>query len=239
MDWISRSPIAHELYGTNQGVQATSKFERDNSDVDSEAHLSREEQIEKLHTRLRAIHDCVDHLQLLSTSCQCNHLHKLLLIQAECARVSLILGSTAIFSQDKDNGARPQQNFVEAMELYENAIQSAKTYGFAQYEAVGLELYALFWLTSTSRSKDQVASGYLAEAIFVCERWGALAKAQRIRNMYSAVLAAGGRYEMSTTKLSKMKNMPTSHTMFSADLETVVQASHAISHEVLFTRLMP
>lgn len=46
------------------------------------------------------------------------------------------------------------------MELYEAAIQSARTYGFLQYEVIGLELFALFWLTSTSHPKEHVASGY-------------------------------------------------------------------------------
>lgn len=232
LDWISRAPIAHELYGTNKRAATSLKSQQDNSDIESEEHLTREQQIEKLNTRLAAIHDCMDHLKLLSNSCEGNHLHKLLLIRAECARVSLILGSTAIFNQEKGKEEAPKQDFEEAIELYENAIQSAKTYSFQQYEAIGIELFAVFWMTATSRSKDQVASGYLAEAIFVCERWGALAKAQRIRTMYSAVLAAGGRYEVTETKLSKMKTVPVSHTMFSADLETVVQASHAISHEV-------
>jgi hypothetical protein len=47
------------------------------------------------------------------------------------------------------------------MELYEAAIQSTRTHGFAQYEVLGLELFALFWLTATSRPKDHVASGYV------------------------------------------------------------------------------
>jgi hypothetical protein len=76
-----------------------------------------------------------------------------LLIQAECARVSLILGSTAIFARNKETGKREigakvkakegqggkkrkrkKQDFEEAMELYEVAIQSARAYGFTQYE---------------------------------------------------------------------------------------------------------
>jgi hypothetical protein len=98
----------------------------------------------------------------LADSCECNFHHKLLLIKAECARVSLILGSTAIFNRNKD-GQKPKestkQDFEEAMELYESAIQSARTHGFAQYEILGLEMFALFWLTATSRPKEHVAAG--------------------------------------------------------------------------------
>ena len=102
----------------------------------------------------------------LAVSCEHNFQHKLLLMKAECARVSLILGSTAIFKRERreqTNGeviANEKQDFEDAMELYEAAIQSARANGFVQYEVLSLELYALFWLTSTSRPKEQVASGY-------------------------------------------------------------------------------
>lgn len=107
----------------------------------------------------------------LAASSESNFYHKLLLIRAECARVSLILGSTAIFQREgmdkerreeaKKEGGEAKQDFQEAMELYESAIKSARTHGFAQYEALGLELFALFWLTATSCPKEHVASGYV------------------------------------------------------------------------------
>ena len=132
-----------------------------------------------LHARLDSIRECLEVFERykelagrgiissysglissfsLAASCECNFLHKLLLIKAECARVSLILGSTKIFNRNIAQQSN-KQDFEEAMDLYETAIRSARTHGFAQYEVLGLELFALFWLTATTRPKEQVASG--------------------------------------------------------------------------------
>ena len=73
------------------------------------------------------------------------------------------------------------------------------------------------------------------EAIFVCERWGAPAKAQHIRTTYATVIAAAGRYEFGHTRDLARTEESTTQSMFSADLETVVQASQAIISEVLST----
>eukprot|EP00026_Physarum_polycephalum_P000093 Phypoly_transcript_00093.p1 GENE.Phypoly_transcript_00093~~Phypoly_transcript_00093.p1 ORF type:complete len:2228 (+),score=422.82 Phypoly_transcript_00093:105-6788(+) len=307
LDWMSRSPLVRKLYGTkSQTAHSSPKLTHDNRDIEYEKHLSKEDQAERLHQRIDAIHECVDVLERgykpngnktrrksvieknydieserhlsyaeqlelvhkrleyinecigvlerLADSCECNFQHKLLLIKAECARVSLILGSTAIFNRSRKGNQMKievekegkKQDFEEAMELYEAAIQSARAHGFAQYEVLALELFALFWLTATSRPKEHVASGYLVEAIFVCERWGAPAKAQRIRSTYSAVLAAAGRYEFAASSRfptngnlnAKHQTITATQSMFSADLETVVQSSQAIANETDISRLI-
>lgn len=46
---------------------------------------------------------------------------------------------------------------------------------------MGLELYGRFWLTAPRKSKPQIACSYLSEAVFVYEKYGAVAKAQLIR----------------------------------------------------------
>ena len=197
LDWIARSQLVRVLYNVRSSIRpASPKFQHDNSDIENEQHLSREEQVELLHKRISSILECLDVFERyepsireltrrflvhsssgcrrsylsnafcrLTDSCECNFRHKLLLIKAECARVSLILGSTAIFKRERggQRGAEEigKQDFEETMELYEAAIQSARTHGFTQYEIVGLESYALFWLTAPSRPKEQVASGYV------------------------------------------------------------------------------
>jgi hypothetical protein len=169
-----------KLYGTKTQTHSSPKLHHDNSDIECEQYLTDKEQLEILNKRLDSIHESLDIFEKyvfilvskinyifinnccsLATSCECNFRHKLLLIKAECARVSLILGSTAIFNRRVDGKLQEgkKQDFEEAMELYENAIQSAHSNGFAQYEVVGLELYALFWLTATSHTKEHVASG--------------------------------------------------------------------------------
>lgn len=54
------------------------------------------------------------------------------LVQAECARASIIFGTTAPFNGPDQ--VPHKQDFEEAMELYELAIQSASENGFTQYE---------------------------------------------------------------------------------------------------------
>jgi hypothetical protein len=75
------------------------------------------------------------------------------------------------------------------------------------------------------------------DAIFVCERWGATAKVQHIRTTYATVLAASGRYDVVNPGISSAKKSRSgsgTEAMFSADLETIVQASQAIANEVIF-----
>jgi hypothetical protein len=74
------------------------------------------------------------------------------------------------------------------------------------------------------------------DAILVSERWGATAKAQHIRATYAAVLAVSGRYDCihALKSHSQSHSISATETMFSADLETIVQASQAIANEVLF-----
>ena len=71
----------------------------------------------------------------------------------------------------------------------------------------------------------------------MCERWGAPAKAQCIRSTYAAVLALAGRSEFAMGSRpptnSNVGSICATHTMFSADLETVIQASQAIANEVI------
>lgn len=231
MDWLTRSSLARELYAANKRtiLVHSPKFHADTSDAEQEKLLPEDQQLERLQFRISAIRNCIAEIEPLASSCECNYMHKLLLLRAECARIAIILGSTAIFN----DGTGQKQDFEEAVELYEAAIQSARTYGFIQYEVLGLELFGLFWLTAPARSKDYVACGYLVEAIFACERWGAHAKAQRIRSMYAPVLTAGGQYEVAGMKMNKQRSVLTSNTVFSADIETVVQASQAIAKEVL------
>lgn len=228
LDWLSRSPLAYEIFGSNKRTSYAPNFEHLNSDIENEQHLPRQEQIELINYRIRVIGECLTYLIYLSATFKPNFLHKVLLVQAECARVSLIMGSNAIFCPP--NQPAQKQDFEEAIGLYEAAIQSANEHNFAQYKATGLELYGRFWLTAPSLPKDNFACGYLAEAIFVCEKWGAVAKAQSIRTTYSAVLSTMGGYTTNSEVVKTKK--PLSNTTCSLDLETVVQASQTISNEV-------
>ncbi|NEP42376.1 MAG: serine/threonine-protein kinase PknK, partial [Okeania sp. SIO2H7] len=85
--------------------------------------------------------------------CRENFEHKYLLISAEMARIS---------GQD-----------LEAMELYDRAIDSAREHEFIQNEALANELAAKFWL---AKGKVQFANIYLKNARYSYEIWGAKRK---------------------------------------------------------------
>lgn len=76
-------------------------------------------------------------------------------MRAELARVALMFSSTAIYEptnltpsdsvladesdyyEDDDDLKRTKQDFETAIRLYESAIESARRFGFQQFEALG------------------------------------------------------------------------------------------------------
>ncbi len=91
-----------------------------------------------------------------------NFKHKYLVIEAELARI-----------EDK---------IEEAIRNYDNAILTARQNGFLQDEAITCELAAKFYI---SRKMEGVAEGYMQEARFRYEQWGALLKVADLKEKYS------------------------------------------------------
>lgn len=69
---------------------------------------------------------------ILLTFCRENFRHKLLLIQAERARIGMTLGTFRIIEENEE-----KKDWEDALELYERAIAAARHAGFANYEALG------------------------------------------------------------------------------------------------------
>jgi signal transduction histidine kinase/ActR/RegA family two-component response regulator len=95
----------------------------------------------------------LDELRRLSSSCRANLEHKVLLVEAELARVRGL--------------------FDEAAELYQRAVDAAALEGFRLYEALANELAGRFW---KERGLTTVARAYLREAHARYAAWGAKAK---------------------------------------------------------------
>ncbi|MBW4542055.1 MAG: PAS domain S-box protein, partial [Myxacorys chilensis ATA2-1-KO14] len=95
-----------------------------------------------------------------------NHLHKFHLVEAEKARV---LGQ-----------------FLEAEELYEQAIAGAAEHEFIQEEALAYELAAKHYL---ARGREKFAQTYMKEAHHCYERWGATAKVKDLETCYPQFFA--------------------------------------------------
>ncbi|MEL6460070.1 MAG: serine/threonine-protein kinase PknK, partial [Cyanobacteria bacterium J06621_15] len=160
-------------------------------------------------------------MKVWADNCEANFLHKYLIIEAEMAR---------IFA-----------NKLEAMELYDLAIASAKTYGFVQNEALANELAANFWL---GMNKEDFAQIYLRKAYNGYQHWGAKAKVADLENQYSfwlnPKLAKTTNININN-KISQTtinQNSTTTNLGESLDIHTVLKVSQTISNEIVLTKLI-
>ncbi len=144
-----------------------------------------------------------------------NFLHKYLLVQAEIARV---------FGRD-----------IEAIDLYNRAIVSARENEFIQYEALANELAAKFWL-----SKDQAkyAKSHIHDAYYCYQKWGAIRKLEDLEELYPHLLSQ-------KPSQIRLKNALATTTYTSAntgagelDLAAVMKASQAISEYLALDKLL-
>ncbi|MEH2176683.1 trifunctional serine/threonine-protein kinase/ATP-binding protein/sensor histidine kinase [Nostoc sp.] len=162
-----------------------------------------------------------------------NHLHKFYLVEAERYR---ILGE-----------------YIQAMEMYDRAIQGAKENEYIQEEALAHELAAKFYL---GWGREQIAQTYLTNAYYCYVRWGAKAKVYDLEKRYPQLLAPILQSEKirlnSTEIVSTLHNkMPlstfnTGATISSSstsisealDLASVLKASQALSSEIHLEKLL-
>ncbi|MEH2170868.1 MAG: AAA family ATPase [Nostoc sp.] len=161
-----------------------------------------------------------------------NHLHKFYLVEAERDR---ILGE-----------------YIQAMEMYDRAIQGAKENEYIQEEALANELAAKFYL---GWGKEQIAQTYLTNAYYCYVRWGAKAKVYDLEKRYPQLLAPILQWETSrvnpTEIASTLHKMPLSSfnpgmTISSSsssisealDLASVLKASQALSSEIHLEKLL-
>ncbi|MEL7035526.1 MAG: AAA family ATPase [Cyanobacteria bacterium J06592_8] len=158
-----------------------------------------------------------------------NYLQKLQLVEAEKCRV---LG----------------QN-LEAMELYDQAILSAKENEYIQEEALANELTAKFYL---SLGRDKVAQTYMIEAYYCYSQWGAKAKVKDLEERYPQLLASILEQQKislnpfkTIASLEKIQGSISSNTTGiseALDFNSVMKASQVLSGEIeldkLITQLM-
>ena len=165
-------------------------------------------------------------MKIWANNCEANFLHKYLIIEAEIARIS--------------------GNQLEAMELYDLAIVSAKTYGFIQNEALANELAANFWL---GMNKEDFAQIYLRKAYNGYQNWGAKFKVADLKNQYSFWLTPklakttnnqniNTNYKNKISQTTINQNSTTTNFGESLDIHTVLKVSQTISNEILLTSLI-
>jgi PAS domain S-box-containing protein len=121
--------------------------------------------------------------------------------------------------------ARIEGRDLDAMRLYEEAIQSARQNGFIQNEAIAHEIAGRFY---AARGFEAFAQIYLRNARYGYLRWGALGKVRQLEQDYplsheERPLSSGATIETPVEQL---------------DLGTVMKVSQAVAGEIVLEQLV-
>ena len=122
--------------------------------------------------------------------------------------------------------ARIEGRMLDAEQLYEKAIRSARENGFVHNEAVANEVAARFYF---GRGFEKIAYAYLQDARYAYLRWGATGKVQQLDSQYP-------RLRQQESIASGTSTIGTS--MEQLDLATVMKVSQAVSGEMVLEKLI-
>jgi PAS domain S-box-containing protein len=122
--------------------------------------------------------------------------------------------------------ARVEGRPLDAQDLYEKAIRSARINGFVQNEAFTNELAGRFY---AGRGFDKIANTYLRDARNCYLRWGADGKVKQLDLLYPQLAVDKQASDSSATVLKSVEHL---------DLATVIKVSEAISGEIVLERLI-
>jgi predicted ATPase/class 3 adenylate cyclase/GAF domain-containing protein len=125
--------------------------------------------------------------------------------------------------------ARLTGDVAGATRLYDAAVTAARKGAFARYEALANERAAHFFV---GQGSERIAAVYMREARYHYARWGATAKVEFLDERYARLL--GGVPESHEGDVSPRNGVGGS----TLDLATVLNASQAISEEVILERLL-
>jgi predicted ATPase/GAF domain-containing protein len=114
----------------------------------------------------------------------------------------------------------------EAMDLYEQAIRSARANGFVHHEALAHELAARFY---AARGFEQIAQLYLRHARHGYLRWGADGKVWQLEALYPHLREAAPVPGATSTIGAPVEHL---------DLATVLNVSQAVSSEIVLEKLL-
>ncbi|MEQ9669361.1 AAA family ATPase [Coleofasciculus sp. G2-EDA-02] len=153
-------------------------------------------------------------MKIWADNCPENFLHKYLLIAAEMARIS--------------------GDHLEAMELYDRAIDSARTNKFIQNEALANELAAKFWL---AKGKTEFAKIYIKNAHYGYKIWGAKRKVKELEAKYPQFLRSLTVFPSILATFQGYTTNDSTDTKI-LDLATTIKSSNAISSEIVLDKLL-
>jgi PAS domain S-box-containing protein len=123
--------------------------------------------------------------------------------------------------------ARIEGRTLDAEQLYEKAIRSARANGFVHMEAIANELAARFY---SARGFEEIAHLYLGNARHGYLRWGADGKVRQLDEMYPHLQEEKERASAASGTIGA----PVEH----LDLATVLKVSQAVSGEIVLEKLV-
>src|SRR5262249_15741544 len=122
--------------------------------------------------------------------------------------------------------ARLEGRPLEAMDLYERAIASARANGFVHNEALAYELAARFY---AARGLAEIANLYLGKARQGYVRWGADGKVRQLDQLYPGLRPDERAPDTTGTIEAPVERL---------DLATVIEVSQALSGEMVVEKLI-
>ena len=162
--------------------------------------------ISERQQHLEALSDHYKQLEVWAENCPENFANRAALVAAEMARL--------------------EGRWPDAMQLYEQAIESAREGGFVQNEALAHEVAARFYL---GRGFETVAYAYLRNARNCYERWGALGKMKQLDTLHPHLRQEQAPIFSAATIGTPVREL---------DVETVIKASQALSSEIVLGSLI-
>jgi PAS domain S-box-containing protein len=122
--------------------------------------------------------------------------------------------------------ARIEGRILDAQELYEKAIRSARVHGFVHNEALSNELAGQFY---AARGYEKIATTYVRDARYCYLRWGADAKVRQLDQLYPQIRAEKAISDATATIHTPVGQL---------ELATVIKVSEAVSSEIVLERLV-
>ncbi len=144
--------------------------------------------------------------QVWARNCPENFEHRAALVGAELARI--------------------EGRELDAEQLYERAIHSARDNGFVKYEAMAYERASEFW---RARGFGQIADLYLRNARYCYVRWGADGKVRQLEAMHPHLRAEEPSAGPTNTIATPVERL---------DLATVIKVSQTVSSEMVLEKLI-
>ncbi|MGK3988492.1 AAA family ATPase [Sorangium sp. So ce136] len=125
--------------------------------------------------------------------------------------------------------ARVKHAVVEAMHLYDRAIEGARRHGYMHEEALAYELASSFY---RGMGRHEIAHHYLTMAYRGYALWGADAKCQSLVAAFPQLILEGTPDQPGTGTVTS------THDGAALDLLSVIKASQAVASEIVLERLL-